>query len=154
MEIGNLTFLSVFIAALAITLLIVSLKAKTYTNVKVGGYVVRAEVADNFLKQMNGLMGRGSLAENEGMLFAFPTEGYYGFWMMNMSMPIDIVFISKDKAVVDVVRNAQPCGLSQGPCISMKPKEKAMYVLEVKANFTQRHGVKVGALADFTLSQE
>jgi uncharacterized protein len=151
MEIGGLAFVSVFILALALTLLIVFMKSKVYTNVTVRGYAVRAEVADNFLKQMRGLMGRESLAENEGMLFVFPTEGYPGFWMMNMSMPIDIVFINKDKVVVDVVRNAQPCRLSLGPCFSMKPKEKAMYVLEVKANFTRRHHVEIGSKVGFSL---
>jgi uncharacterized protein len=151
MEIGGLLFVAIFLAALTITVLVVFLKGKVYANVSVGGYVVRAEVADNWIKQMKGLMGRETLSENEGMLFAFPTEGYHGFWMMNMSIPIDIIFIGNDHKVVDVLKDARPCKLSSGPCTTYRPKMKAMYVLEVKANFTERHGILIGSKVDFSL---
>lgn len=119
------------------------------TKVKIGNTTVNAEIADTPYKKMRGLMFRKSLGEREGMLFPFSEEDYYGFWMMNMSIPIDILWIGKDKKVVDIVKDVQPCGLS---CQSYKPKEKAMYVLELKANFTERHKVEINSSVEFSLT--
>ena len=119
-----------------------------YVEVHVGNIKVNAEVADTFLKRTRGLMGRKSLQENEGMIFSFDTEGYYGFWMMNMEFPIDIVFISENKTVVDFMKNVQPCELV---CETHRPREKTMYVLEVEANFAEKHELKIGSKVDFEL---
>ena len=109
-------------------------------EVKVGNATVNAEVADTLPKQIKGLMFRSSLPQNEGMLFDFGEEGYHEIWMMNMSFPIDIVWINNGK-VVDIRGDAQPCKIF---CPSYGPKEPARYVLEVNANFTNKHGIKIG----------
>jgi uncharacterized protein len=150
MEPGLYIAPAVFLSALVITFLIAYLKTEKLIDVRVGNYTVHADLADNFLKKMNGLMGRKSISEDRGMLFPFSKEGYHAFWMMNMSMPIDIIFIDSNKKVVDVWRDARPCN-STSPCNAYKPKAKAMYVLEVRANFTQRHSVKEGTKVQFSL---
>jgi uncharacterized membrane protein (UPF0127 family) len=137
------------LAAAALVIILNLFKTSGHTKVTIGNATVNAEVADTFLKQSKGLMGRKSLKEDEGMLFVFNIEQYHRFWMLNMSIPIDIIFLGKDKTVVDILKNAQPCGLS---CESYTPKEKAMYVLEAKANFTERHRIRIGTKADFNLS--
>jgi len=109
-------------------------------EVKVGNTTVDAEMADTLPKQIKGLMFRSSLPQNEGMLFDFGEEGYHGIWMMNMSFPIDIIWINNGK-VVDIKKDAQPCLLF---CESYSPKEPARYILEVNANFTERHSIKIG----------
>jgi len=143
-------YFAIVLLLLVIILVILANPFKTayYIDVKIGDTKVNAEVADTFAKKVKGLMFRKNLSEKEGMIFPFDEEGYQGIWMMNMSIPIDIIWMDKDKKVVDVVKDAQPCGLS---CGSYTPKEKAMYVLEVKANFTERHGVKIGSKATFKL---
>ena len=119
-----------------------------YANVKIEDTKIRAEVADTLMQRTRGLMFRKALSEGEGMLFVFGKEDYHGFWMMNMSFPIDIIWISKEKKVVDILKNAQPCKLS---CLTHKPKEKALYVLEVNANFTEKHSIKIGSTLEFEL---
>jgi len=119
-----------------------------YTTVKIGDVKIRAEITDTLIKRTKGLMFKKTLPENEGMLFIFDNEGYHSFWMMNMSFPIDIIWIDEEMKVVDIVKNAQPCKLS---CSTYRPKEKAIYVLEVNANFTQKHGVKIGSSLQFEL---
>jgi len=119
-----------------------------YTNVKVGNTEIRAEIADNPITQTKGLMFRKNLPENEGMLFIFNNEGYHNFWMMNMSFPIDIIWVNKEKVVVDITKNVQPCKLL---CPIYRPNEKAMYVLEVNANFTEEHKVVIGKPLEFQI---
>jgi uncharacterized membrane protein (UPF0127 family) len=142
----------IILSGVIIVLLIIFFLKKSptkYTNVKIGNTEIRAEIADNIIKRTKGLMFRKSLPENEGMLFVFNEEEYHSFWMMNMSFPIDIIWINQEKKVIDIVENAQPCKLS---CSTYKPKEKAMYVLEVNANFTEKHGIEIESSLDFKLS--
>jgi hypothetical protein len=144
LEIIILSVITVFL------LIILFLKKPSvkYTNVKVGNTKIRAEIADTLIERTKGLMFRKSLPENEGMLFVFNDEDYHSFWMMNMSFPIDIIWINKEKKVVDIAKNVQPCKLI---CSTYTPKEKAMYVLEVNANFTEEHGIKIGKILEFQL---
>lgn len=54
-----------------------------------------------------GLSGRTSLNINEGMLFLFEAPGDYGFWMKDMTFPIDIVWI-KDDTIIGVTERVFP----------------------------------------------
>ena len=102
---------------------------------------VRAEVADTQEKREMGLMGREHLGENKGMFFAFDAEGTYKFWMKNTLIPLDIIFISKDFKIVEIVY-AEPC--SEEPCKIYQTASYSKYILEVNGNFTARNGIEVG----------
>jgi len=125
----------------AIIVIIASRSEAKYAKVVISDTEVRSEIADTPLKQMKGLMFRKSLPENEGMLFIFDEEDYYGFWMMNTSIPLDIIWINKDMEIVHIEKNVQPCGIL---CPIYKSKEKAIYILEVNAGFVKKHGIEVG----------
>jgi len=116
--------------------------------VKIDDVAIKAEIADTDEKRLRGLMFRESLPESEGMLFVFDKEDYYGFWMMNMSFPIDIIWISANHTVVHIEKNVQPCKVS---CPFYTPNEKALYVLEVSGNFTEKHGIKLGSVTQFAI---
>ena len=141
----------IIILSIAVIILIIVFYLKKTpiksTNVKLGNTEITAEIADDTIKRTKGLMFRKSLAEKEGMLFVFDEENYHTFWMMNMSFPIDIIWINKEKKVVDITKNAQPCKIICST--TYRPKERAMYVLEVNANFTEEHKIKIGSLVEF-----
>ena len=86
-------------------------------------------------------MNRDSLGENEGMLFIFDKEDYYSFWMLNTRIPLDIIWINANKEIIHIERNLQPCTDS---CPKYSPNEKALYVLEVNANYTSKNGINIG----------
>lgn len=102
---------------------------------------LRAEVADTLQARIRGLMFRKSLSEDEGMLFVFEESARHSFWMKNMSFPLDIIWISADKTVVDIARNVTPC---VEDCPALVPRLPSRYVLEVSAGFATRHRVEVG----------
>ena len=93
-------------------------------------------------------MSRKYLPEDQGMLFVFNQDGFHSILMMNMSFSIDIIWIDNEKNVVDVVKNAQPCKLN---CPIYKPKQKAKYILELNANFTEEYKIKIGLPLEFNL---
>ena len=112
-----------------------------HAKVTVGNEEINAEIADNPLKQMKGLMFRKFLPEDDGMIFIFSKEDYYGFWMMNTSIHLDIIWINSDMEIVHIEKNVQPCGIL---CPVYKSKEKARYVLEVNAGFVEKNKVEAG----------
>lgn len=119
---------------------------KKIAVVDLGGTKIMAEVADNFISREKGLMFHKPLAEDEGMLFQFSSEGYYTFWMMNVSFPIDIIWINSEKKIVHIVEHAEPCFLN---CKLYAPTAKAKYVLEVKAGLVKKHKIGIGNKVSF-----
>lgn len=119
-----------------------------YTTVKIGNATVRAEIADTWQSQMRGLMFRSYLAPNDGMLFVFSREDIYSFWMMNTSIPLDMIWIDSNHKVVYIQKDTQPCFMN---CQTYNPGKVAQYVLEVNAGFSDAHNIKIGTQVDFTL---
>ena len=85
--------------------------------------------------QQQGLSGRKYLENNTGMLFVFPKEDYYAFWMKDMLFPIDIIWMDKNYKIVYVKKNAQPC--TTFSCPKFAPDKPAQYVLEVSPGTIQ-----------------
>lgn len=80
------------------------------------------------------------------MLFVNQHEGLYPFWMKNTLISLDIIWISKDKKVVYIAKNVQPC---LETCEAIKPACPAQYILEVNAGFIEKYQIKVGQRLDF-----
>jgi uncharacterized membrane protein (UPF0127 family) len=75
--------------------------------------VIDLEVARTPEQQALGLMFRLSLADNRGMLFPFDEPRYAQFWMKNVVIPLDMIFLKQ--GVVQKVHHNVP-GCSQDPC--------------------------------------
>jgi uncharacterized membrane protein (UPF0127 family) len=102
---------------------------------------ITAEIADDDYKRQQGLMFRESLTDDRGMLFVFQVEDKYSFWMKNMLIPLDIIWISRDLRIVDISTNVKPCA---GACENIIPKQAVKYVLEVKSGFVSKHKLNLG----------
>jgi len=109
------------------------------TDIKIGNVTVIADIAETHAQRVQGLSGRSSLGENEGMFFIFEKDGPQGIWMKNMLMPIDIIWIDKDFIVVHFEKNVSPDTYPE----SFKSPVDARYVLEVPAGFVEGSGVKL-----------
>jgi len=107
---------------------------------------LRVRLAQDEASRATGLMFGKPLAYHEGMLFIFERPERYGFWMKNVSFPIDIIWINQDKTVVDIKDNAPPC---QGSCQTYFPAAAALYVLEVSAGFARKEGLHIGDTVRF-----
>lgn len=119
-------------------------------RVRIGALSVQAEVpeGDAFSR---GLGGYGSLPDNRGMLFVFQQPGLYGFWMKDMLISIDIIWISAENQVVHV-ETAQPePGVPDSQLTVYRPGAPSLYVLEVRAGLAAEKGVQVGDEAQIEL---
>jgi len=109
-------------------------------TVQVGGTSIRATIADTPATREKGLSGRAGLANDEGMLFIFPRDGTYSFWMKDMRFSIDIIWISAGGRIVHIAPDVSPETYPED-FVSPTP---ARYVLEVPAGFAGVHGLDVG----------
>lgn len=91
-------------------------------------------------EKYKGLSSRESLPENRGMLFFFDANSAGCFVMRDTLIPLDMIWLDKDKKVVNVKYNALPESYPQAFC----PTGLATYVLEVNAGQAARYGIHDG----------
>jgi len=111
------------------------------------GYVVGVEVVADEQSRAEGLMFRDQLRPDHGMLFVFPEDGDYAFWMKNTKIPLDMIWIDSGKRIAHVKHDVPPCYVDD--CPNYPPGVPARYVLEVAAGVAKQHGLKPGDVLRF-----
>ncbi|MCE5214127.1 MAG: DUF192 domain-containing protein [Methanobacterium sp.] len=105
-----------------------------------------ADLADSFLSRFKGLMLKGKI--ERGLVLTIP-EGRgrrgSGIHMFFMRIPLDIIFLDKDKKVVDTVYLK--------PWQTYNPKKPARYVIELEKGMIKSSNTEIGDELDFTCDQ-
>lgn len=124
---------------------------KPPTNLWLGDGIFKTRLALNQADRETGLSGMDYLNQDEALLMVFPKEDFHAIWMKDMNIPIDIIWINKDKKVVYIVKNVSPdLGTSQ----SFKPKKPAKYVVEVAAGTVDRKAIRPNLMAIFDIDEK
>ena len=97
------------------------------------------EIAKTIEERRIGLMYKKKLLNNEGMLFIFPREKIIQLWMKNTYIPLDVIFISDNKVIVDIKKNMKE--LSE---TIVKSKVKSRYALEFNAGLINKLDIEIG----------
>lgn len=105
-----------------------------------GGVSLRVDYATTEAAWERGLGGRESIPNNYGMLFIFPKDDIYGFWMKDTLIPLDIFWLDIDGRVVSI---SQDVATSTYPNV-FYPATPARYVLETVAGFAREHSIATG----------
>lgn len=105
------------------------------------------EVARTKQEQERGLMFRKYLPLNSGMFFIYESEDIRPFYMKNMYIPLDIIWMNKNKQVVFMKKNAKPANGDYYETI--RPTEASMYVIELNAGTIDKIGLKTGDILRF-----
>ena len=117
----------------------------TFSNEKINvsiynkNITFNVEVAKTIEERRTGLMYRKKLLNNEGMLFIFPREKIIQLWMKNTYIPLDVIFISENKVIVDIKKNMEK--LSE---TIVKSKVKSRYALEFNAGLINKLDIEIG----------
>ena len=77
-----------------------------------GRHDFRVEVARSEEQQDYGLMFRTAMGADEGMIFIRDFNQPASFWMKNTVIPLDIIFIGKDRRILNIAANAVPYSLT------------------------------------------
>ena len=103
----------------------------------------KVEVASTEEEKRQGLMEREFLADDSGMLFVYDEEKKQSFWMKNMIIPLDILFIGSNLVINHIAHNAIPCEPSDD-CINYVSPNKSKYVLELNAGVSEKLNIEKG----------
>ena len=149
-------FLDLYFVALAVCFLLKlnNSNISPLSFVTLDNHKVFIELADTPAKQAQGLSGIEELKDGYGMLFPFNPTQMVSFWMKDMLIPIDMIFI-KDNRVVTLYTNVEP---EPEVALSMlkrySPNQVIDYVLEVPAGWSDKNKIIVGSTAIYTPSYD
>ncbi len=104
-------------------------------------------VADEANERNEGLMDVNSLPEDKGMLFIFEKQQELSFWMANTPLPLDIIFVNKDKQIVRIHHSTPP--FTEKNFSSDKP---ALYAIETNGGFSVAHDIQEGMSVNFQMA--
>lgn len=110
-------------------------------EMKIGGQTIKYELADTPEKTRLGLSFRENIAENWGMLFVFPQKSMRTFWMHEMRIPLDMIWITEEK-IVQIDKNVPI--KTNGAWTMVNSGFPIDKVLEMKAGEADRLGIKEG----------
>jgi uncharacterized protein len=107
------------------------------------GETFELEIAQTREQQSLGLMFRSALPDNRGMLFPFSSPRRTSFWMKNVPVALDMVFLRSGK-VVAIAPSAPPCATE--PCPTYGPTDNQLVdqVIELRSGRAAEIGLQTG----------
>ena len=105
---------------------------------RVGSHAFRVEVASSEEEQQRGLMFRKAMGADEGMIFLRQPPDYAAFWMRNTVIPLDIIFIGRDRRILNIAHGV-PYDETPLPSAGL-----ALAVLELNGGRAAELGIKPG----------
>ncbi len=121
---------------------IVTLPTKKIT---VANQELEVELAASDKDKAQGLSGRTNLEEGSGMLFDFSSDSDSkkpGFWMKDMFISIDIIWINNEK-IIGIEENI-PLPPEDSDLPVYYPPSEITHVLEVPAGWSKKNNIVVG----------
>jgi uncharacterized membrane protein (UPF0127 family) len=122
------------------------------SKVIIDKHTFSVETATTSAQQQQGLSGRASMPQNQGMLFIFTRAEPYPFWMKDMNFPLDMIFINNNK-IVDIFQNVPQPKNSNAKLPIYTPSASANQVLEINAGLSKADGFKKGDTVSVSLSK-
>lgn len=107
----------------------------------IAGKTINLEVTRTPEQQALGLMYRTALPDDRGMLFEFYPPQPVSFWMKNVKIPLDMIFLRQ--GVVRAIASAvPPCNTN--PCPTYGPNTPIDQVIELRGGRAAQLGLRVG----------
>jgi uncharacterized membrane protein (UPF0127 family) len=114
-----------------------------------GGNKIVAEVMLRPEDQQRGMMFREELPADRGMLFIHEKMGRYPYWMHNVKIPLDIIWLDTQRRVVEISANTPGCLDRPENCRSYGGRAASQYVLELAGGQAAKLGIVEGVTLDF-----
>jgi len=116
----------------------------SFKTLYINNHPFKIEIADSESLRIKGLSGRKNLTQDRGMLFIFPTAGFYHFWMKEMNFPLDFIWINNNK-VIDLTQNVPiPKNVSDSELPTYTSSTPADKILEVNSGIVAALNISVG----------
>jgi uncharacterized membrane protein (UPF0127 family) len=100
---------------------------------------VALERADTEAERAQGLSGRSSLPDNQGMLFVFDGTNQQCMWMKDMRFSIDLVWLDAQGTISKIETNVSPATYPATFC-----SDNTAYVIELNARVAEKANLRLG----------
>ena len=125
-------------------------------EVQIGDRTFKLELALSTDRRRQGLGGRETLAEDEGMLFVFPRAAQQRFWMYGCLMDIDIAYLDPIGYVtaIHTMPKEAPHGVDeleidyQNRLPGYPSRYPAQFVIELPPGMFETLGIEIGDRID------
>ena len=109
---------------------------------EMNGETFELEVTETPQERSLGLMFRSALPDNRGMLFSFDPPRQTSFWMKDVPVPLDMVFLRQGE-VIAITDSAAPCATE--PCPTYGPRGQLIdQVIELRGGRAAEIGLQPG----------
>ena len=98
----------------------------------------RVEVARTARQQEIGMMFRTRVAPDRGMIFPYDSPQQVGYWMRNVPIPLDIIYVRADGTIATIA-NAKPLDET-----SLSSGEPITLVFEIAGGRAAELGIRPG----------
>lgn len=124
---------------------------QTWIDVQIGDKTYNLLVATTEEEKERGLMFIESLEPDEGMLFDYSDDpqAELSFWMKNVDIPLDIIFVNQDGVVISVKQ-----GIPNSEEYITESSEYISCVIEVNANSGIKPGDKTDLFDDREIEED
>jgi|SRR5450755_4074009 uncharacterized membrane protein (UPF0127 family) len=113
------------------------------------GQTIRVEMMIHEQDMIKGMMFRDEMKPGHGMLFFHPKVANVTYWMYQVKIPLDIIWLDADRKVVEMMENVPPCTTAAKQCPQYGGKEPSLYGLELAGGTAKNYGVRVGESVAF-----
>jgi uncharacterized membrane protein (UPF0127 family) len=113
------------------------------------GQQIRAEVEMTEMDRQKGMMFRDSLERGRGMLFIHQKPGMYPYWMYQVKIPLDMVWMDPSRRIVEISPDTPPCKTKASLCTNYGGHQTAQFVLELGGGEARRLGLTLGQTLEF-----
>jgi len=105
-----------------------------------GAHSLTAQIAADDASRERGLMSRTNLAENEAMVFVFPSPQPVSFWMKDTPIPLSIAYVGPSGRIFEI-HDLKPFDETPIPSAS----QDVTYAIETPQGWFAKHGIIAGS---------
>ena len=115
------------------------------------GKKITVETMTRQAEMARGMMFRDSLSKDRGMLFIHANAATVPYFMYQVRIPLDILWLDRNKIIVEIAPDTPPCndGRQASQCPKYGGHTMSQFVLELGAGEVKKNGLKLGDRLDY-----
>jgi uncharacterized protein len=143
--------LIIFLVLIVYLIFIIFYRPKTKTtSIVLNNTKYNFEIAQTIAQKTIGLSNRNTLCKNCGMIFVYPKENIYPFWMKDTLIPLDMIWLDKNGKIVDYKKAFPEPNTPINKLTLYKNTSPAQYVIELNLGDFDKLKLKIGDTIDIS----
>jgi uncharacterized protein len=113
------------------------------------GQIIKAETMIDTRDLLRGMMFRTSIRPDHGMLFVHASAGQHPYWMYQMKIPLDTIWLDHDHRIVEIAGNLPPCLTEASRCPHFGGARLSEFEIQLGGGMAKKYGLEVGQVIEW-----